>query len=79
MIGHTKFCTTYHRKRQTGVMVTANDIILRDIGNNDQNQLQFSMFVQTNNGQNLLQVDTLQRAIQVNLSWNKINASSLLS
>ena len=50
------------------MMVTANDIILRDIRNNDQNQLQFSMFVQTNNGQNLLQVDTLQRAIQVNVT-----------
>ena len=50
------------------MMVTANDIGLRDIRNNDQNQLQFSMFVQTNNGQNVLQSDTVQRAIQVRIS-----------
>ena len=50
------------------MMVTANDIRLRDIRNNDQNQLQFSMFVQTNNGQDVLLMDTLQRAIQVNLA-----------
>ena len=49
-------------------MVTANDITLRDIRNNDQNQLQFSMFVQTNNGQDILLADTVQRALQVSLA-----------
>ena len=48
-------------------MVTANDIRLRDISNNDQNQLQFSMFVQTNNGQDILLTDTVQRAIRVTI------------
>ena len=57
--------------------VTANDIRLRDIRNNNQNQLQFSMFVLTSNGQDVLQVDTLQRAIQVNLA-GKIKNNSIL-
>ena len=52
--------------------VTTNDIRLRDIRNNNQNQLQFSMFVLTSNGQGVLQGDTLQRAIQVNLAC-KVN------
>ena len=47
------------------MMVTVNDITLRDIRDNDQNQLQFSMFVQTNAGQDVLLADTVQRAILV--------------
>ena len=61
------FLLTVHRKRQNAVMVTANDIRLRDIRNNDLNQLQFSMFVQTNIRQNVLLPDTVQRALQVSL------------
>ena len=44
-------------------MVTADDIVLRDIRDNDQNQLQFSMFVQS--GQSVLPVDAVQNAVQV--------------
>lgn len=51
-------------------MVTANDVRLRDISNNDENQLQFSMFVQTNTGQDVLLDDTVQRALQVRLTIN---------
>ena len=50
------------------MMVTANDVTLRDISDNDQNQLQFSMFVQTNAGQDVLVAETVQRAIQVSFS-----------
>ena len=47
------------------MMVTANDIVLRDIRNNNQNQLQFSMFVQTSGGQSVLQANAVQSAIEV--------------
>ena len=50
------------------MMVTVNDITLRDIRDNDQNQLQFSMFVQTNAGQDVLLADTVQRAILVSFA-----------
>ena len=46
------------------MMVTANDVVLRDIQDNSFGQLQFSMFVQTGDG-TVLQGDTLQMAVQV--------------
>ena len=49
-------------------MVTANDVTLGDIKDNDQNQLQFSMFIQTNVGQEVLLADTVERAIQVSFA-----------
>ena len=45
--------------------VAAGDIILRDITNNDQNEVEFSMFVQVDDGASVLSVDTLLAMIMV--------------
>lgn len=45
--------------------VTAEDIILRDIRDNDQNEVEFSMFVQVHDGASILSADTLLDTIMV--------------
>lgn len=45
-------------------MVTADDIVLRDF-KDVSNQLQFSMFVLTNNNAAVLSVDDILQAIEV--------------
>ena len=58
-----------YRKRQqepsTVTEVIAENIILRDIRDNDQNEVEFSMFVQINNGASVLSADTLLATIMV--------------
>ena len=57
-----------HRKRQSsGVayLVTDDDVVIRDIRNNKQNQLQFTMLVLGGSG-SVLPADVVQMAIMVN-------------
>ena len=54
--------------------VNAEDVVLRDIRDNDHNQVEFSMFVQTNDGASVLSADTLLDAIMVSNLSNDHNA-----
>lgn len=56
--------TLTNRKRQE-FEINAEDIILRDIRNNDLNQVEFSLFVQSSDGVSVLPADTLKNTITV--------------
>lgn len=56
--------TLTNRKRQE-FEINAEDIILRDIRNNDLNQVEFSLFVQSSDGVSALPADTLKNTITV--------------
>ena len=60
-----------HRKRQSSDLVTANDIVIRDIRNNEQNQLQFTMLV-LGGGGSVLPADVVQVVIEVYIMLVKV-------